>query len=110
MKQSTTRKENENIWRDRLKRFARRPGTVNEFCEREGISKVAIAYWRRRFMPSRPSALAVHPESRQPKASPFSRVEILDRDQSRAARAVSRLPDAKWVAELINHLQSGGCV
>jgi transposase-like protein len=110
MKQSTTRKENENIWRDRLERFASRPGTVTEFCEREGISKVAIAYWRRRFEQSHPSAIAVRVQSRQPKASPFSRVEILDHYQSRAARAVSRLPDAKWLAELINHLQSGGAV
>jgi transposase-like protein len=107
MNPTTKRQENENIWRDRIKRIAKRPGTMTEFCQQEGVSKASVIYWRRRFRRSRSSAIVVKPESREQKASPFARVEILDRDQSPRR---GQLPDAKWLAELINHLQSGGCV
>ncbi|MCM2280255.1 MAG: hypothetical protein NDI61_00255 [Bdellovibrionaceae bacterium] len=51
------------------------PGTILEYCRREGISREALRYWRKRLG----SAVA----------SPFAQVEVLP------PAPAARLPDAQ---------------
>ena len=88
---SMSRVNKSEIWRKRLEMAARRTGTLSEFCRSEGVSLEALRYWQKKFaQPCLPA----------PTAS-FVAVEIEE-----ASRGGS-LPDPRWLAELILHLQGG---
>jgi hypothetical protein len=91
VKKLSARNENQQVWRARVERASRRKGTILEFCADEGVSREALRYWQRK--------LDRQPQ-RLPTMSPFISVEVLE-------PAPRRLPDARWVAELILHLQAG---
>ncbi len=88
MRKPSKRSANVEVWRRRLEAAENFPGTILEYCRCEGISREALRYWRQRL-----GSAAV---------SPFAPVEVL------LPTPVARLPDARWVAELILHLHAGG--
>ena len=45
----SNRKENEQIWTERVRRSAKRSGTLSDFCVREGISQQSLGYWKRKL-------------------------------------------------------------
>jgi hypothetical protein len=89
--------ENEKIWRDRVVRASRYPGTILSFCRSEGISREGLRYWQKKISCGRVGSATA------PVVPRFVDVEIVDQQ-----RPTAGLPDARWVAELILHLQSGG--
>lgn len=95
MTKSSIRKANAEAWRRRLAAADTFPGTITEYCRREGISREALRYWRGRLAKTRTPAEAT---------AGFARVEVLPA----APVAPIGLPDPRWVAELILHLQAGG--
>lgn len=69
-------------------------GNMTEYCKHKGISFHTLQYWRHKFR----KELTMQ-QNQLP--SPFVAVEIHPPQQ------ISTLPDAKWLAELILHLQAG---
>jgi hypothetical protein len=96
MKNPTKRASKEQEWRHRVQRAAHRSGTILEFCKAEGISREALRYWQRKATPKR----ALGP------ASPFARVEVIERVEPSTCRR--SVPDPRWVAELIRYLHDQG--
>jgi hypothetical protein len=87
MKPKQSRSE---YWRKQLREAEVFPGTASAFCRARGLNVSAFYVWRRRM----------RSEGRQPTlSSAFVPVEVV-REDRRAG-----LPDAKWLAEFIVHLQ-----
>lgn len=60
-------------WRERLDRWQRRPGSISEFCRREGISQASFFMWRKRLAlgkSRRPAAVA-------PRGAAFIPVQVI---------------------------------
>lgn len=81
-------------WRQQSIAAERFSGTLKEFCKHKGISLNTLQYWRHKF-----SNEAKGHQNQTP--NPFVTVAV------EQAQVLSSLPDAKWVAELILHLQTG---
>lgn len=60
------------VWTDRLQRFSQGSLTVQEFCEREGVSVPSFYQWRRKLSGSPSEAAATAPR-RESGASPGPR-------------------------------------
>lgn len=69
-------------------------GSLESYCRSKQISRPAFYYWKARL------AKKSHPVE----LSSFVPIEVSRGHQSAAAA----LPDPRWLAELIHHLQGGG--
>ena len=67
-------------WIDRLRRFQKRSGNVEEFCRAEGVSLAMLYRWRQRLagaVPGRvPGPRAKAATERSRRATPFAAVRI----------------------------------
>lgn len=97
MKKSNSHEEKAKAWRARLARAAEYSGTNREYCKAEGLSIHTFAYWKHKLAEKRESEVFI--------PQPFARVEV----ESPAVQPSnnSGLPDPRWVAEVILHLQRG---
>lgn len=101
MGQVSKRKSNASKWRDRVERAARHQGELREFCRAEGISLATLRYWQRKPAVAGPATSSdLIPTTAR---SPFLGVEVF----ADVGSQPTRLPDARWVADLIVHLQRG---
>ena len=108
MSRSIIRSKSEDVWRDRVGRASRRSGSIAAFCKAEGISSQALSYWQQKLRHvARRRAVVPTPRATARTASPFVGVEIMESEGSKVPSG-SRLPEAKWIAELILHLTRGG--
>ena len=109
------------IWRKRLEAFKTFKGSASEFCEQEGVSTDALAYWRQKageipLAPSRSKMKWMRTTStRSPiksdspqtmkKRNPFSKAEIIH-ETTQPTVSPSFSLDPRWVAEFLVHLQT----
>jgi hypothetical protein len=96
-----TRRENEKNWQTLVERSRHRAGSVEEFCNAEGVSLSAFGYWKKKLRSQ--SKLTKKTKD----VSAFSRVEILEPAYYPPR---SSALEAKWVAEIILHLHRGACL
>lgn len=98
---SSIRQEKVRYWRRHIAKAAAYAGSQQSYCRAEEISLHSFQYWKKKFAD----------ESRQERSvkallpSPFMAVEVERTEQVLPLT----LPDARWVAELIIHLQQGMC-
>ena len=92
---ATSRAENAEQWRGRVERSERHEGSMQSFCEAEGVSLSALQYWRQKLGQPRDAAVT---------RSAFVPVQIVGGPDGRAGYG---LPDPKWVAEIILRLSEG---
>lgn len=90
--------EKEKFWRRQLTLWEGSGSTQVEYCRENGLSPHVFLYWRRKFADKGRGQKT----SRELVMSSFARVEILPSE-----RCDRVLPEAKWLAELIMHLQAG---
>lgn len=100
MKKSASRIEKERIWKALVEKSRHRSGSVEKFCQAEGVSPSAFGYWQHKL--SRPGKFHLPPNKSTTGLSAFNRVEILEPQSSRLGP-----PSAKWVAEIVLHLHRG---
>ncbi|HEY8269353.1 MAG TPA: hypothetical protein VIG33_00570, partial [Pseudobdellovibrionaceae bacterium] len=67
------------------------------FCKIHGLSMSTFQYWQRKLNQAKKREVEVL------KPSPFIKVDV----EPQALPASRNRPDARWVAELILHLQEG---
>ena len=90
---STINQEKEKYWREKVAEAERREGgSLEAFCQAQGISLSTMGYWRKKFR--NPQVKAVVP-------SKFVPVEIARPEPQRT------LPDPRWLAEFIGQLVEG---
>ena len=90
--------DKEKYWRAQMAAAAGFPGSQQEFCKSEGLSLNSFQHWRKKF-----SQEMNADQVQALKPSPFVAVEVI-----KPVHSSQRLPEAKWVAELIWHLHGGG--
>ena len=73
-------------WRAQVHEAEAHPGGVAAYCRTKGIPLATMSYWRKKF----------RDDASEMRLSPFVRAEVV------AAQPI--LPDAKWLAEFLNHL------
>ncbi len=93
-------KDKAEFWRRQLELFTQYSGTQSAFCRERGFCPHLLHYWRKRL-----SGESRRRPPRIPTVSPF--VPVTVERLPRVAPTLS-LPNAKWLAELILHLQCGG--
>ncbi len=89
-----TKQQKTEHWRKRIEEAEGFAGSERAFCSSQGLSLATFRYWKNKVKKQEPSNLIVT-------TSPFVRVEI------ERPRPQSKLPDAKWVAEILMHLSRG---
>lgn len=82
------------MWISHVEEAKNYPDGMESYCRSKQISKPAFYYWKAKFAK----------ESRPKVLSSFIPVEV-KRD---VVSTESLLPDPRWLAELIHHLQDGG--
>lgn len=102
-KTRTSRSEKARRWSERLERLERRPGTVDAFCEAEGVSRSSVGYWTRKGGESARARGA--PAAVFPTRSAFVPVEVVP---ERILGGAAGLPDPRWAAEFVLHLCGSG--
>ena len=85
----------QQYWRDHVSGAEKFPGSHEEYCRMEGISSPALRYWRKKAAGERRHGRSAAVES-------FIPVEVMS-----AAAPHTSLPDPRWLAELIFHLNGG---
>ena len=98
MKQSTTHSERRNFWKTQLALASKFPGSRAEYCKANNLAYTTFCYWHNKLSDEAKSIPAVV-------SKPFVQVAV---EKVHSVSRRSSLPDAKWVAELILHLQGGG--
>lgn len=115
MRSSELKYNKREYWLGRVREQKKFPGTILEYCEVQGIKYSTFNNWKKRLKTEAASngidqisydgssgkvsgSMAL---SSSYKGSRFSRVEVVPSQERRA------LPEAKWLAELITHLQRG---
>ena len=98
---STTNLEKEKIWRAHMAKAAAFDGSNRSYCKSASISLNTFQYWRSKFAFSKEVG-----QAKSAARSAFARAEIVNAMPE--PFRLSRLPDPKWMAELILHL-SGSC-
>lgn len=93
-----TNPKKEQIWKTHISQAKQFEGGFAAYCRSQNISVHTLNYWRKRFDRS-----SVQKSFRAP--SPFIPVNIETPVFSKLA--VRSLPDPKWVAEFVLHLQGG---
>lgn len=89
---------NRQKWQEIVDRLDEFDGSVTDFCRQERLSVRALNYWRVKLRDKAQSSVNL-PSVKSYKDSSFCRVEVED---------TRSLPDPKWLAELILHLQAKG--
>lgn len=89
-----TRQQKTEHWRKRIEASESFAGSEREYCDSQGLSLATFRYWKSKLRVELPAGLVMP-------TSPFVRVEI------ERPRPQSKLPDAKWVAEVLMHLSRG---
>ncbi len=92
----TTDPQKEQFWKAHIAQAKYFNGSINQYCESEGIQVHSFKYWKTR--------LAKKSASRLPVPSAFIPVNISKPDSQSTKKS---LPEPKWVAELILHLHEG---
>ncbi len=83
------------LWQQRIKDFESTKLTISQYAKINDLSVHQLYYWRARF--KAPSSV---PDSSSEHSSPMVKVVNPKNESS------SRLPDPKWIAELIKALYS----
>ena len=86
---------NKARWQERVKQANRYPEGLAAYCRANGVSLGALNYWRKKDKPKPPALV------QRPAFIPIQVMAAEDEIQS------PRLPDSKWVADLILHLSAG---
>lgn len=94
MRSISKHSDKEIFWRDQVRSFARFNGSQTAFCRHHGLSVSTFQYWYRKFHQTDREVQIIEP-------SPFIEVQV------ESPPSKHNMPDAKWVAELILHLQEG---
>lgn len=107
------RLENERAWREHVARLKEYRGTVSAYCRDHGISRFTLTYWRKKSKAERTPSVARLPSVRAEARSAFVPVEVIAEPVGRPrVTSPMGLPDPRWLAELVMHLQlsmaSGG--
>lgn len=97
MKSLSKHLDKEEFWREQVRLFATFKGSRREYCRTHGLSANSFQYWYHKCNQTKKRDIQVVAPS------PFVEVKI-DRQAEPSSRNV---PDARWVAELILHLQEG---
>lgn len=93
------------LWRDIVKRASQHPVSCHAFCVEQGISQASFYSWRNKLSKHPRSSTEIGALAPAPRV--FSEVKVSDAPgQGATARELSPM-SAKWVAELILHLQRG---
>ncbi len=95
MDKSNSHKEKEKLWGARIAQASEYTGSDREFCQTEGLSINSFQYWKRK--------LARKDEDQVGVPQPFIRVKVDDPAGVPQQNDI-RLPDPRWVAEVILHL------
>ena len=82
------------IWRSHVEGAKKFSGSVEDYCRSKQITTQSFYYWKSKF--TEEAGLSV--------LSSFIPIEVTRSVQPTALL----LPDPRWLAELIQHLQSGG--
>ncbi len=84
-------RQSDEYWRDHVERSKTFAGTLKEYCQANNLSKSNLNRYRRRFG-------AVNRRKR----SAFAKVNLpLTSTETVATSLAGRLPDPRWVAELL---------
>ena len=92
---SKNRIENEKRWLEHVRRSREHPEGLGAYCREQDISYMALAYWRKKCR------AAILPPATQTGQRDFMPVEVLGAEEIPGPR---RLPDARWVAQVMLHL------
>lgn len=93
------RAANKARWQERVKQANRHPEGLTAYCRAHNVSLGALKYWRKKDQAKPPVPAFV--QQRRPAFIPIQVMETENEIQSQ------RLPDSKWVADLILHLSAG---
>ena len=96
-----TKEHRAQYWREVIERASRHPVSCHAYCVEEGIPQASFYSWRNRLSrrSNETKALTVLPS--------FAEVRVSDGPNHCASARMLPSIDAKWVAELILHLQRG---
>jgi hypothetical protein len=97
--QSKDAAENESRWREHVERIESHRGTLTSYCRAHGLSLEGLKYWRNKV-----EAEACSVEKRT-LPSAFIPVQVLSSGEVTPSDD-RRLPDPKWLAEVLMHLSS----
>jgi len=86
---------NRERWQERVRQANQHPEGLSAYCRANDISIGALNYWRKKEQSKSP-ALA--------QRSAFVPIQVMAAETEVPA---PRLPDSKWVADLILHLSAG---
>lgn len=90
-------KQIEQLWRQRIEGARSFPGSIADYCKREGIESSSFYSWRRRFRAeAKPLAL-----------QPFVSAVVQAHPIQACPDARPPLPDPKWVGEVLSALLRG---
>ncbi len=87
-------------WEDQVRRSKAHRGSLASYCRQAGIPVSALSYWRKK--------LAREPGRIDQGKSPFIAVQLGEAAAVPVHTGAPRLPDPKWVAQLILQLGQGG--
>ncbi len=97
METQRKKRQDEEYWREQVERSKSFAGTVDEYCVANGVSKSTLSRYRRLFG-------AVRKTSR----SAFVKIApIIEATPVKEASSRGRLPDPRWLAELLLGLGGG---
>jgi hypothetical protein len=96
---SETQITNENRWAEHLRKLEEHKGTLTSYCQANGISLANIRYWRTKIETKSPPERL--PQAKRKKVFPFIPVQVMPPE---VRVQEQRLPDPKWLAELIVQL------
>lgn len=96
MRSISKHSDKETFWKEQLRLFTRFKGSQATFCRLHGLSTSTFQYWHRKHFQRERALQIIEP-------SPFIEVKV----EPEVPRSRHNMPDAKWVAELILHLQGG---
>jgi hypothetical protein len=97
LKQLDTNLKKRDYWKNQVVLSKNFPGSLSEFCKMNNLSFHTFCYWRRKLN-------AEGPRTRPIVRRPFVEVAV---EKVEPPGLNSSLPDPRWVAELIYHMQRG---
>jgi hypothetical protein len=89
---STIQLEKAVSWPEEVELFEKYEGSLAGFCRSRGLSEVRFRYWEQKLRKPR--------KSKAVSVSPFVSVKV----EPKAGVSMSSLPDPRWLAEFILHL------
>jgi hypothetical protein len=96
LKQQKNKSEKREFWREQIKSAAKFQGSTAAFCKANNLSINTLNYYRKKFDKEKNPVPVV--------TKPF--VEVTVEKPTMGSRK-GFLPDPKWVADFILHLQAG---